>query len=132
MLSFANLSADCLLEKEKRTHKRKFQLVVTIACHLIWGVTHLVFDLTNKGGVFPHLFVAIIGGQSYYAAELSRADVYLIKLRQEIESRPLLRRRLTRRDYLEMLATGLWVGLGVCGMVEIIDFAFGVHGAGIK
>jgi len=128
----ANLAADRLLEQEERTHKRKIQLVVTIACHLVWGVTHLVLDLTNEGSVFPHLFVTTIGGLCYYAAELSRADIYLIELRQEIESRPLLRRRLTMRDCLEMLATGMWVGLGVCGVVEVIDLAFGVHGAGTK
>lgn len=119
------------LEEEKHFRKFKYQLFVTIASHVVWGVVHNVLDLTNKGSVYPHIFVAVVVGLSYYAGEVNKVEIRLTTLRNAINAYPLLvRRELAVRDYVEVVAAGLWKGLGVCGAVEILDLAFGVHGAG--
>lgn len=124
-------SAGSILEKEKRIRKLKLQLVVMILCHFIWGVVHLVHDLMNNGVVFPHVFFSTIGGLCYYAGKLNKVDIRLLKLRRKIDAFPLLvRRKLAVRDYVGFVVTGMWLALGVCGVVEFIDLAFGVHGAG--
>jgi len=126
------LSERRLLAKEERTRKLKYEFMVMITCHLFWGVVRIVLDFTVSGVVHPHIFVATIGGLSYYAAELSRADLYLLKLCREIGSRGLDESKFTARDYVEVVASGMSMGLGACGAVEVLDLAFGVHNAGAR
>jgi len=101
-----------------------------VTCHFFWGVFHLVFDLTHMGAIYPHMFVATVGGLSYYAGQFCKTDLYLIKLRQEIRGRPgLIAHKLTPRDYIEVAATGMSIGLGICGAVEVLDLALGARGS---
>jgi len=79
------------------------------------------------------MFVAATGGIFYYPGEFIKADARLLELRREIRRRPgLVRRRLAVRDCLEVLTTGMSVGLAICGAVEIADLAFGVNSAGTR
>lgn len=127
------LTDDHLLAREERIHRFKNRLIAMIISHLFWSLFRLVFDFMQTGVIHPHIVVATIGGLSYYAGELCKVELYLLQLRQEIGVRlRLVRRQLTPRDYVEVAATGMWIGLGICGAVEIFDCALGVHSAGSR
>jgi len=124
---------DSLLAKEERIHRLKYRLLAMIASHLFWSVIHLVFDWTKTKVMHPHIAVATIGGLSYYTGELCKVDLLLLQLRKEIGVRPrLVRRQLTSRDYVEVVAAGMSMALGICGVVEVFDCALGVHNPGVK
>src|SRR6266852_5581504 len=88
------LSDASLLAEQEQAHKLEYQLVVTIACHMVWGITRFVFDLTKMGAVHPHILATTIGALGYFVAQLSKTDGELANLRQEISSRGLDRRQL--------------------------------------
>jgi len=122
-----------LLAREERSHKSRYELFFMVTCHFFWGIFRLVFDLMKMGAIHPHIFVAAIGGLSYYVGELCKADLHLIKLRQEIRGRPgLVISKLTPRDYMEVVATGVSISLGICGAVEVLDLALGTRNRGAR
>jgi len=117
------------MAKEGRLHKVKYRFIAMITCHVLWSILHLVFDLT----VNPHIVATTICGLGYYTGKLCKADRCLHILRQEIGSRRgLVRRKLTPRDYVEATATGIWMGLAVCGAVEVFDLTLDVRNRGAK
>lgn len=102
-----------------------------VTCHLLWSILHLVFDLPRAGAIEPHIVVATIAGLSHHTSKFFKANRRLLSLRQEIGGRPgLARHKLTPRDYIEVAATGMSLGLGVCGAVEALDLALRVRNGG--
>lgn len=90
------------------------------------GSHPLRFRSDEMGTIHPHILATTIGALGYLA-QLSKNDGQLANLRQEISCCGLDRCQLTTRDYLEAVGNGTTMGLLVCGMVEAVNLAIGVH-----